>query len=207
MYKDIEDFQQKYPTKKARETALKAMSNEEIEELIDLCQTVQGKLYYQGFKKPMTIYRYELKDAWCMPIRWVEVIDGPEAVVRFAVDASKERWARHLGTGEFTEEIRLQSEDLIRIREILEDDRLFETEELEDPYKVLIMDGYIQKYEISGRDRHIEASGYNIQACKGDVEHCSHSDLMIRTLEEIGKILIPLGVPKECFSLVRGERH
>ena len=207
MYNDIEDFQQKYPTKKARETALKAMSNEEIEELIDLCQIIQGKLYYQGFKKPVSIFRYELQDAWGMPIRWLEIIDGPEGIARFATDASKERWARLLGTGEFTEEIRLQREDLIRIREILEDDRLFETEELEDPYKVLIMDGYIQKFEISGRDRYIEAGGYNIQACKGDVEHCFHSDLMIRTLEEIGKILIPLGVPKECFSLVRGERN
>ena len=202
MYRDIEDFQQKYPTKEARETALKAMSNEEIDELIDLCRTVQGKNWYQGFKKPETIFRYELKNAWCMPLCRLEVIDGPESLVSFATDAFKERLERHPGTGEFTEEIRLSREDLMRIRDILDDDRLFETEELEDPYGMMILDGYIQEFGISGKGRHIEAHGYNIQACKGDVEHCFHSDLMIRILEEIGKILIPLGVPEQCFTLV-----
>ena len=85
-FADIFEFQRQFPDKVSREKVLKAMSNEEIDKLIDLCQTVQGKLYYQGFMKSTMIFRYELKDAWCMPIRWVEVIDGPEAVVRFAVD-------------------------------------------------------------------------------------------------------------------------
>lgn len=67
------------------------------------------------------------------------------------------------------------------------------------------MDGYIQEFGITSRGRHIETRGSNIQECKGDAEHCFHSDLMIRTLEEIGKILVPLGVPKECFSLIRGQ--
>ena len=203
MYRDIEDFQQNYPTKEARETALKAMSNEEIDELIDLCQTVQGKNWYQGFKKPETIFRYELKNAWCMPLCRLEVIDGPETLVSFETDAFKERLERYPGTGEFTEEIRLSRVDLMRIRDILDDDRLFETEELEDPYGMMILDGYIQEFGISGKGRHIDANGYNIQACKGDTEHCFRSDLMIRTLEEIGKILIPLGVPEQCFFLVR----
>ena len=202
MYRDIEDFQQKYPTKEARETALKAMSNEEIDKLTDLCQTIQGKNWYQGFKKPETIFRYELKNAWCMPMRRLEVIDGPESLVSFTTNAFKERLERHPGTGEFTEEIRLSRVDLMRIRDILDDDRLFETEELEDPYGMMILDGYVQEFGISGKGRHIEAHGYNLQACKGDTEHCFHSDLMIRTLEEIGKILIPLGVPEQCFTLV-----
>ena len=45
------EFQEMYPTKMAREKALRAMSNEEIDEIIASCGTAQGKAYYASFKK------------------------------------------------------------------------------------------------------------------------------------------------------------
>ena len=203
MYRDLDDFQQKYPTKEAKVTALKTMSNEEIDELIDLCQTVQGKLWYQRFKKSVTIFRYELKDAWGIPVREIEVIDGPKMFVRFASDAGLELYMLSMGKGEFTEEIRLQREDLMRIREILDNDRLFEQEELERAHGIAVLDGYIQTIEISCKGRYIKARGANMDYCEGDFEHCFHTNLMIRVIKSIGEILIPLGVLEECFSLTR----
>ena len=45
------EFQEKYKTKEEREKQLKKMTNEEIDELINSCGTVQGKGYYASFKK------------------------------------------------------------------------------------------------------------------------------------------------------------
>ena len=45
------EFQQMYPTKMAKEKALRGMSNEEIDEIIASCGTAQGKAYYASFKK------------------------------------------------------------------------------------------------------------------------------------------------------------
>ena len=202
MFKDFDDFVQKCPTKEAREAALKEMPNEEIDELAFFCEIVQGKLYLNGFKKRETIFRYELADAWHMPICWVEIIDGPEAVVRYTTETGKVKLAHLLDTGEFTEEIRLPLRDLVRIRRILDDDRLFETEELEHPYHMMVLDGYNHDFEVSSKGRHIKAYGSNIQECRG-MEHCLHSILMKRVLIEIGGILIPLGAPEECFLLAR----
>ena len=50
-YQTIYEFQDDYPTRKAREAFVKTLSNGEIDELISLCNTVQGKVYYSGFKK------------------------------------------------------------------------------------------------------------------------------------------------------------
>ena len=50
-YKDVFEFQKAYPTKDAREKALRQMSNEEIEKLIKSCGTAQAKIYYHKFLK------------------------------------------------------------------------------------------------------------------------------------------------------------
>lgn len=47
----IWEFQKKYPTREERENALQSMTNEEIDEIIESCGTVQAKVYYSGFKK------------------------------------------------------------------------------------------------------------------------------------------------------------
>ena len=51
MYKDVFEFQEKNPTREAREKELKKMSNEEIDKLIATCGTPQAKVYYKKFKK------------------------------------------------------------------------------------------------------------------------------------------------------------
>ena len=47
----IDEIQKKYPTKEEKETALAAMSDEEIDRLIGAAGTVQTKMFYARFKK------------------------------------------------------------------------------------------------------------------------------------------------------------
>lgn len=47
----IKDFQEKNPTKKDKENALKKMTNEQIDELIKASGNVQAKIFYSSFKK------------------------------------------------------------------------------------------------------------------------------------------------------------
>lgn len=51
MMEKVIAFSKKYPTKKAKEEALRKMSDEEIDELIDDCPNIQGKIFYSKFKK------------------------------------------------------------------------------------------------------------------------------------------------------------
>ena len=45
------EFQKKYPSKAAKEKALKSMTDAQIDELIADCPNVQGKIWYKSFKK------------------------------------------------------------------------------------------------------------------------------------------------------------
>jgi hypothetical protein len=47
----IEEFQKKYPTKADKQKALKAMNNEQIDELIKASTNIQAKIFYKSFKK------------------------------------------------------------------------------------------------------------------------------------------------------------
>ena len=47
----IEIFQLKYPTKEAKEEALKNMTDEEIDELIKASTNIYGKICYSSYKK------------------------------------------------------------------------------------------------------------------------------------------------------------
>ena len=47
----IDEFQKKYRSKAKREEQLKSMSDKEIQEIIDSCSSVYGKIYYSGFLK------------------------------------------------------------------------------------------------------------------------------------------------------------
>ena len=49
MFSDVYDFEQKYPTREAREKALTMMDSEEIRHIACSCRTAQGKLYYTRF--------------------------------------------------------------------------------------------------------------------------------------------------------------
>ena len=47
----LEKFQREHPTKEDKEKALKTMTNEQIDELIEACGTVQGKIFYSKYRK------------------------------------------------------------------------------------------------------------------------------------------------------------
>ena len=47
----IDEFQSKYPTKQAKEQALKKMSNSEIQKLIKASTNMYGKIFYSKFLK------------------------------------------------------------------------------------------------------------------------------------------------------------
>lgn len=44
------EFQKQYPEKKEKIRALKKMSDSEIDELINDCNNIYGKIFYSGFK-------------------------------------------------------------------------------------------------------------------------------------------------------------
>lgn len=46
IYRDVFEFQQRYPTKEEREKALEQMTYEEIMHLARTCSTTQGGAYY-----------------------------------------------------------------------------------------------------------------------------------------------------------------
>ena len=52
------EFQDKYPTKGEKIEAVRAMTDEEIDELIDTCQNIYGKIVYSRMKKKNQIARY-----------------------------------------------------------------------------------------------------------------------------------------------------
>ena len=83
---------------------------------------------------------------------------------------------------------------------MIRDEAIPEAEHLEDPFGVIIMDGYIHRFYISERNRNIEMLGSNIGYCKDDYAHCLHSAFMLDPLERVGSILVPLGVYPECFQ-------
>ena len=51
MMEKVLEFQRKNPTKAEKEEALRNMTNEQIDELINDCGTVQAKIFYSRFKK------------------------------------------------------------------------------------------------------------------------------------------------------------
>ena len=50
-YKDVYEFQKANPTKPEKERALRQMTNEQIDELIEASENIQAKIFYSSFKK------------------------------------------------------------------------------------------------------------------------------------------------------------
>ena len=48
---NVEQFQEKYPTKKEKVDALSKMNNEEINNLIKTSSNIYGKIFYESFLK------------------------------------------------------------------------------------------------------------------------------------------------------------
>ena len=48
---NVEEFQEKYKTKEEKMLALKNMSNEEIQHLIDTSTNIFGKMFYKKYMK------------------------------------------------------------------------------------------------------------------------------------------------------------
>ena len=51
MEKIIEAFQENYPTREEKEAALRNMTDEQIDEMIEAMPNIYGKIFYSRFKK------------------------------------------------------------------------------------------------------------------------------------------------------------
>ena len=51
------EFQEMYPTKEGKIEAVKALSDVEINEIIDSCESIYGKIFYSRLKKMNHIVR------------------------------------------------------------------------------------------------------------------------------------------------------
>ena len=164
-----------------------------------LKKTREWRAVPRGKAKPGLAFGYRLEDAWCRLRHNLEVYEGnaPYVYYSFTIDSAG-RKGDPLGEGG---EIGIGKDTLEEIRCLLEDDRLYETEWLEEPYDVAVLDGVMQIFRVGNGGRSICAEGNNLDFCRDDEEHCPHTVLMIRTLEKIREILVPLGVPEVCFRL------
>ena len=121
---------------------------------------------------------------------WFSILDG----------APKERRLKYHIHG--NEQYLSLSDEIIRkIREILDDDLLFEVQELEDSPRYVFLDGYTQHFSMSLNGRKNEMWGSNIEVCRGDYQNCVHAAHAIDALERLRDILVPLGAPESIFQL------
>lgn len=147
----------------------------------------------------MIVFGYTLCNAWGGVQNTVKVTDDREPCVVYSF--SREGYGTAFGLLQEECRIGISLVNLEEIARLAVDERLYETETLEEPYGVMFLDGFSQEFEFGSGNKHVLASGSNIQACSGDDTHCPHSALMIRVLEKAKQILVPLGVPEECFRL------
>ena len=193
-YKTIFEFQEDYKTKEAREQFAGRLMNYEIEELIELCDNIQGKIYYEGLKKKEKIFEFRKHPAlYCIgeAAPFVTVYDGP----------GEEKFAEYGDGVGRNKTVRLGGKDITAIKATIEDNVLFEAEFMEDPYQMYILDGMSYEFFFAVKGRENEMYGSNIEGCREDFEHCMHSAHAIRALEEIRDLLAEKGVPKEYFEL------
>ena len=194
-YKDIFEFQDEYPTREEREKFVRKLRNYEIDELIDLCDNIQGKIYYENQKKQEKVFEF-CKRLALKPFDECKltVYDGP----------GSEKYAEYSeGFPEMNgvTKVRIGRKEIQAIQAVLEDNVLFETEYMEDPYNMCILEGTEYTFFCAVKGCENEMSGDNIEDCRGDYDHCMHSAHVIGALEEIRDILVPAGVPEKYFEL------
>ena len=195
-YNSIYEFQEDYPTLVRRLLFLRRLMNYEIDELIDLCNNTYGKIFYDRQKNIEKIFEYEIRPAF----RRYEYAYGSKLTV---YDGPRtEKYAEFtIGFPETPERVYLKRNDIQAIQAAMEDNLLFEKDQLEDSLKGTVLDGESQYifFAVRGREN-------AFQDCipvwrRGDYENCIHTAHVIQTLEEIRDILVPKGVPEKCFSL------
>ena len=70
IYRDVFEFQQKYPTRDAREKALEEMTYDEIMHLAKSCPSIQGSTYYAkraehiAFRRLIAPIAEDLEKVW-----------------------------------------------------------------------------------------------------------------------------------------------
>ena len=99
------------------------------------------------------------------------------------------------------ETVRISGEEIRLIREAVEDDLLYETNELENPYRHLLIDGTSYLFFFASKGRENEMHGSNIGHYRGDFSNGVHSAAAIRALDRIRDILDRTGIPEKYFEL------
>lgn len=193
-YASFEQFQNENPTRMEMAAALNSMRCFEIDELIDMCPNQQKRIYCEGHKPKELIFRYSMcssDNPYHASYPGISIYDGHgEGLCIKYQTAEGEKKKKVLTVG-----------CIRKVKNILEDDILFETETMEAPYQKLILDGTEYTFYLSVKGRENTLTGSNIHCCRKDYEHCIHAAHMIDTLEQIRDILVPCGVPAGCFSM------
>ena len=153
-------------------------------------------------QRKKTWFAYALQDAWLMDLTVVEVRTDSDKKNRVYYWSKSEKKPFYLS--ELAKKAEPDDAVMEQIKTILSDDRIYEMDELEQSPDIVVLDGYAQDFVFSDGTRKKKIRGYNIQVCRGEYEKCPNSALAIDLLEEMSKILVPLGVYKKCFYLSRG---
>ena len=97
--------------------------------------------------------------------------------------------------------VRISGEELRLIREAIGDDVFYETDQLENPYRSMLIDGTSYWFTFSSNGRRNEMSGSHIGHYRGDFVNGVHAASAIRALEEVRDILAGAGIPEKYFEL------
>ncbi len=141
------------------------------------------------------LFKYSLNDARSLTLSEIAIFESEPGYVSSFVQ----------GNNDFTlpreqKRIDLDSATFDKIRGLISEIKVTELEFLEH---VLVLDGYAQEfsYKVDGREANFV--GFNLRYCKDQPALYPNAMVMIRLLQKLKNILVPLGVDKKCFSLSR----
>lgn len=142
-------------------------------------------------------FEYVLFDAWYRPLTSVTVLKADKNIVIYGVPDKQFTNLEPQKNIICTLEISDLAMD--KIKSVLNNDSLFMIENLESP---IYIDGYIHKFYFCDGKYHVELTGSNIEACRGEYEKYPCAAMVIDILKKLEEILVPEGVDQRCFMLV-----
>ena len=141
------------------------------------------------------LFKYTLTDAWHFPLSEFAIFDSEPGYVFYWVQG-KDKFDLPMDQ----KSIDLADETIAKIKELIMD---LDVTEIEDLEHVIVMDGYIHEFCYIVDGRKTECTGYNISYCKEQPKLYPNAMVLIRLLQKLKDILVPLGVDNKCFSLSR----
>lgn len=141
-------------------------------------------------------FEYTLLDAWLCPISCVSVSSNEKNMVCCMTANFSSRLDYKVESYNI-QDLEINDASMNAIKEVLKDEDIYLIDAVEQS---LCFDGYIQRFCFFNGSNQAVYTGLNIECLEGKEEY-PNANIIINALHKIEKILVPLGVDKQCFSL------